>query len=164
VTSPDEPEEPTYLLRWVITLPRPYPPITDRDCMPRGPAWTRRVARQIVPRTRIRDCCWHHSVNWHEASATAARIAQQVKREHISGEEGLADRASELIDAAGLPEQQRNAVRTLLSPTDGITRERLAGDRRRSYVNGRKRTYVMLESGVHRTVTVRWRNARPQAD
>jgi hypothetical protein len=137
-------------------MPRIDPPIA-RDCMAAPVPWAARLARQAVPRTDTQDCCWHHRIDWRAAAAAAVRIARQVNREHITGEEGLYDRACDLIRASGLPEQQQDAVETLLNPHDGITLDHLAGDRwRLSYMNGRKRTHAMLEAGVRRTVTVRW--------
>ena len=85
------------------------------------------------------------------------RIARQINREHITGEDEMYDRATTLIWALGLPEQQEAAVETLLNPHDGIWLDHLGYDRwRLSYMNGRKRTHTMLEAGVRRTVVVRW--------
>lgn len=154
------PEEPCYKLRWLLTMPRIDPPIA-RDCMAAPVPWLERLARQVIPRTRIRDCCWHHSIDWRQAAAVAITIARRVRREHVTGEEALFDRVFELIQASGLPELQQNAVEALLYPGEGITIDHLAGDRwRLSYLDGRKRTHAMLESGVHRTVIIRWRAPR----
>lgn len=71
-----ETERASYKVMLVARLPRPDPPITDRDCMPPGPALLRRLARQVVPRARIRDCCWHHRIDWRQASAAAVAIAR----------------------------------------------------------------------------------------
>jgi hypothetical protein len=49
--------EPYYAFRWVVTLPRQNPVIADRQCMSRV-SWRRRLARQVWPHTRLRDCCW----------------------------------------------------------------------------------------------------------
>ena len=153
-------EQPRYKLRWLLTMPRTDPPIA-RDCMTARLPWPTRLARQIAPHTRLQDCCWPHGIDWRQASAAAFAIARQVNREHITDEDELAERAFDLIRAVGLPEQQQEAVETLLSHADGITLDHLAGDRwRLSCMNGRKRTHAMLEVGVHRTVVIRWRAPR----
>jgi hypothetical protein len=146
--------EPYYAFRWVVTLPRQNPVIADRQCMSRV-SWRRRLARQVGPHTRLRDCCWHHSVDWQQASATAVGIARQIKGERIRGEAEMDDRALELIEAAGLPEGQKDAVFILVPPSCGITLDVLAGDSRLSYIDGRKRSHAMMEAGVRRTVVIR---------
>ena len=159
-SEPAHEPEPRYKLRWILTLPRIDPPIA-RDCMALPPSWPKRLARQIVPRTRIRDCCWHHRIDWRPAAAAAVRIARQITREHITDEEEMYDRATTLIRALGLPEHQQDAVETLLNPHDGITLDHKGYDRwRLSYMNGRKRTHAMLEAGVRRTIVVGWLEPR----
>lgn len=152
--------EPRYTVRWLLTLPKIEPPI-DRDCMAAAMRWPTRLARQLAPRTCSRACCWHHSIDWRQASAAAVAIARQLNREHVTEADELAERAITLTEALELPERERKAVETLLCPEDGITLDRLAGDRwRLSYIEGRKRTHAMLEAGVHRTVVVHWREPR----
>ena len=154
------PEEPCYKLRWLITMPRIDPPIA-RDCMIAPVPWPERLGRQIIPHTRIRDCCWHHSIDWRQASAAAVTLARQMIRDHITGDEEMFDRAFTLIHALELPERQQQAVEALLYPGDGIEIEIRPGHRwRRRYMNGRKRAHAMLESGVRRTVVVCWRAPR----
>lgn len=85
ILSPGMTDNPRPRIRWVITLPKPQPPISDRTCMPYGPAWPRRLTRQIVPRTSLRDCCWDHSVHWRKASAVAVRLTRQLRQEKIAG-------------------------------------------------------------------------------
>jgi hypothetical protein len=123
--------------------------------MPYGPAWPQRLARQLVPRTQLRDCCWHHSVDWRKASAVAVRLARQLRRENIVDEEGLGDRIIDLIHEEHLPEPEKDAVLMLLYPACGIQLDHLFGPWRLFHIDGRKRTYVMLNSGVHRTVIQR---------
>jgi hypothetical protein len=136
-------------------------PLIARDCMADPVPWPERLIRQIVPRTRIRDCCWHHSIDWRHAAPVAVRLARHVRREHITDEDELAWRAFTLVHELGLPERQEEAVETLLNPHDGITLDHIGYDRwRLSYMNGRKRTHAMLEAGVHRTVVIRWRAPR----
>jgi hypothetical protein len=96
------PEEPRYKLRWVLTLPR-INPLIARDCMAAPVPWPNRLAHQVVPHTRIRGCCWHHSIDWRQASAAAVTLARQMIREHITGEEEMFDRAFTLIRALGCP-------------------------------------------------------------
>jgi hypothetical protein len=64
--------------------------------------------------------------------------------------------AEQLLDAAGLPEREREAAHTLLFPANGIQLAVLAGDRWPSYINGQHRSYVMQETGVRRTVVIEW--------
>jgi hypothetical protein len=75
------PEGPRYKLRWLLTMPRINPPIA-RDCMAPLVPWPQRLARQVVPRTHIRDCCWHHSIDWRQASAAAVTRAPNDPRAH----------------------------------------------------------------------------------
>jgi hypothetical protein len=146
-----------YKLWWVLAMPRIDPPIA-RDRMTVPPSWPKRLTRQVISRTRIRDCCWHHSIDWRDAAAAAIPLARRINREHITDPDELADRAFDLVRALRLPERQEMAVHTLLNPHDGINLDHLGYDRwRLSYINGRKRTYAMLEAGVHRTVLIRWR-------
>jgi len=154
--------EPHYRIRWVLAMPRIDPPIA-RDCMAAPVPWAQRLARQIIPRTRIRDCCHHHSIDWRPIAAAAVRIARQVKRERVTGEEAIFDRVHELIAVLGLPEEERDAVGVLVYPGCGVTLDHMGYDRwKLSYMDGRKRTHAMIEGGVRRTVTIRWREARRQ--
>lgn len=151
----DEPvdEEPRHKLRWLVTMPPINPPIA-RDCMTAPIPLPRRLVLQVTGRTVIRDCCWHHSIDWHQASAAAVTLARRLRREHITDAYDLFDRAIDLT--RGLSWDQQRAVQSMLSPGDGIMIGRLAGHRELSYQNGRKRTYTMLEAGVHRTVVIDW--------
>jgi hypothetical protein len=152
--------EPRYSFRWVLMLPRQDPVIAGRQCMS-GMAWRQRLARQIWPRTELRDCCWHHGLGWPQASASAVAIARQIRRERIRGEGGMGDRAFDLIEATGLSGEQRDAVFILVPPSCGITLDVLAGGNRLSYIDGRKRSHALMEAGVRRTVVIRWREAKP---
>lgn len=153
-------EEPRYKVRWLVTMPPIDPPIA-RDCMATSMTMPTRLAHQVTGHSVIRDCCWHHGVDWHQMSAMAVTLARRLRREHITDEDDRLTRANDLTCA--LSEDQRGAVLSLLSPDDGITVHHEAGDRRRlSYQNGRKRTHAMLEAGVRRTVVVRWVDVRPR--
>jgi hypothetical protein len=78
-------EVPRYRLRWLATMPRIDPPIDhERECMPAPLPLPTRLARQITGRTVIRDCCQHHSIDWHQVSATAVELARRRRREHIT--------------------------------------------------------------------------------
>jgi hypothetical protein len=123
-----------------------------------GVPWTRRLIRQVFPRTDLRDCCWHHSVDWRQASHAALRIVRQVRREGITGMEAMDDRVIELLDTTGLDEPELTAVGMLAWLDCGIDLARRGYSRRLSYYDGRKRSHALLEAGVHRTVTVQWRD------
>lgn len=77
------PEDPRYKMRWVLAPPRIDPPIA-RACMAAPVPWPVRLARQVIPRAHIRDCCWPHSIDWRKASAVAIRLARRLNREHIA--------------------------------------------------------------------------------
>jgi hypothetical protein len=147
-------EEPRLKLRWLVTLPAIDPWPIARDCMAAPMPLARRLALQVTGRTVIRDCCWHHGIDWHQASATAVAIARRLRREHVTDAYDLFDSAIDLT--RDLSWGQQHAVLSLLSPGDGIMIGRLAGHRELSYQNGRKRTYTMLEAGVRRTVVIDW--------
>lgn len=155
IIGPGMTDNPRHRIRWVIALPRPDPPITDRTCMPPGPSSQRRLARQLRPRASLRDCCWHHSVDWRTASAIAIRLARQLRRENINDDEEKSGRLLDLIREAGAPEPEKEAVTMLLYPGCGIQLDHIFGPWRLYHVDGRKRTYAMLESGVRRTVISR---------
>jgi hypothetical protein len=158
-------EEPRYTVRRLLAMPPIDPPISrDRACMTGPLTLPTRLARQIARRSVLRDCCEHHSIDWHEVSAIAVRHARRLNREHITDARALFDRVIDLTwDLSG---DQARAVRSLLSPGDGIMICRLGEDprhpRRWTYQNGRKRTHVMLETGVRRTVVVDWREIPPR--
>ena len=121
----------------------------------------RRLALQVTGRTVIRDCCWHHRIDWHQASATAVGIVRRLRRERITDEDEMFDRAFDL--ALELDDDQGEAVRSLLTPGVGITVGRDDSNPRRwHYQEGRKRTYTMLEAGVHRTVVIDWVEVPPR--
>lgn len=125
-----------------------------RACMTAPMPMPRRLALQVTGRTVIRDCCWHHRIDWHQASATAIGIVRRLRRERITDAYDLFDSAIDLTHE--LNGDQQHAILSLLNPGDGIMVGRLAGHRKLSYQNGRKRTHAMLEAGVHQTVVVDW--------
>jgi len=131
--------------------------MTDADvaALAGVPAWWRCLARQVVPRRTVRDCCYYHSTDWRQVSAAAIQVTRQARREGLAGE-ALGDRVAELAEAQGLPAEQEEALADLLADHSAIQpgrRFRL----RRGYTNGRHRTTAMLDSGVRRTVVIRWK-------
>jgi hypothetical protein len=145
--------QPVYRVAWVALLPDPAG--MDRGCLDTTPPWRQRAARQLIPRHRVRGCCYYHSINWYRVSAAAIRILQQARAEGPSGD-AFTDRLSDLTDIANLTDLERHALWELLSHDTGI---QLTGDgrgRRRSYINGRHRVTAMLQAGVRRTVVIHW--------
>ena len=109
----------------------------------------------MIPRRTVRDCCYCHSINWRQVSAAAIRITRQARRESLAGE-AFGDRVAVLAEAQGLPAEEEEALADLLADHSAIQpgrRFRLRG----GYTNGRHRTTAMLDSGVRRTVVIRWR-------
>jgi len=146
--------------KWLITMPPIHPPIA-RPCMAAPMTIPTRLARQVTGRTAPRDCCEHHRMDWHQVSAAAVPLARRLNREHITDADELHDRISDLT--RGLNGDYGRAVRSLLSPDEGIMLNRdVWPPRQWTFANGRKRTYAMLEAGVHRTVTVEWVEVLPR--
>lgn len=146
-------------MAWTILLPRPEG--MDRGCITAAQPWWRCLARQVIPRRTTRDCCYYHRVNWRQVSAAAIRVARQARREGLAGD-AFGDRVAVLAAAQGLPAQEEDALADLLADHSAIQpgrRFRL----RAGYTNGRHRTTAMLDSGVRRTVIVRWRYPRLRA-
>lgn len=154
---PREPDpEPVWQVAWTILLPRPEG--MNRGCITAAPPLWRCLARQVIPRRGVRDCCYYHRVNWRQVSAAAIRVTRQARREGLAGE-ALGDRAAVLAAAQGLPAEEEEALADLLADHSAIQpgpRFRL----RPGYTNGRHRTTAMLDSGVRRTIIVRWRYRR----
>ncbi|MDH2426441.1 hypothetical protein [Sphaerisporangium sp. TRM90804] len=152
---PPEPEpQPYYRLMWVARLPRPEPFRQD-ECMSAGLGW-QRLARQLAPRTIVRDCCWYHGGNWHRAAAAVIRLVRRAQRDGVAVE----DVHQAVLDAAegeGMSEWEVDAVASLASLADAIQVTRFAGWRTTSYINGQHRAQAMLEAGVRCTVTVDWK-------
>lgn len=152
---PQVPEPyPVYQVAWVGLLPRPEG--MDRGCITStAPAW-QRLSRQIVPRRRVRDCCYYHGIDWHQVSAAAIRIMRQTRREGQVGEV-FTSRLLELACAETLPSGEKQALCELLGDGAGIQIDRY-DDGRRHYINGRHRVTAMLDAGVRRTVVIgtRW--------
>jgi hypothetical protein len=155
---PREPEEqPVYQVAWVALLPRPAG--VDRGCMNGPPPWQRCLSRQLVPRRSTRDCCYYHSINWHQVSAAAIRIMRQARGEALAGE-AFTNRAADLAGTEDLPSLESQALTELLDSGAGIQIER-DDDGRRYYINGRHRTTAMLDVGVRRTIIIRWECQTP---
>jgi hypothetical protein len=155
---PPEPEElPVYQVVWVAVLPRPEG--VDRGCMNGAAPWRRSLGRQFVRRRGLRDCCYYHSINWHQVSAAAIQITRQARAEGVASEE-FTDRVLELARASDLPVAERQALAELLDAGSGIQIEH-GDDDRRFYINGRHRTTAMLDAGVRRTVVIRWEMPGP---
>ncbi|WP_424532526.1 hypothetical protein ACOZ38_19860 [Sphaerisporangium viridialbum] len=153
---PPEPEpRPYYRVMWVAVFPRPEP-FREDECMPAGIDWRLRLARQLAPRTIVRDCCWYHGGNWHRASATAIRLVRRAERDGVP----VDDIHQSVIDAAeaeGMSQWEVDAVASLAGLADAIQITRFVGWRKTSYINGQHRSQAMLEAGVRRTVTLDWR-------
>ena len=145
--------EPVWRVAWTILLPRPEG--MNRGCVRAAPPWWRCLARQVIPRRVVRDCCYYHRVDWRQVSAAAVRVTRQARREKLAGE-AFGDRVAELAVAQRLPALEEDALAHLLTDHSAIQpgpRFRL----RAGYTNGRHRTAAMLDNGVRRTVIVRWR-------
>jgi hypothetical protein len=147
------PPEPDWRVAWMILLPRPQG--TDRGCFRTAPPWWKRLARQVIPRRALRDCCYYHRVDWHQVSAAAIRVTRQARREGLAGR-ALGRRAAELAEAQDLPSQEKEALIALFTGDNTIRPTRLLR-RRPGYDNGRHRITAMFDSGVRRTVVERQR-------
>jgi hypothetical protein len=118
---------------WTVLLPRPEG--MDRGCIRAAPPWWRCLARQVIPRRAIRDCCCYHRVNWRQVSAAAVRVTRQARREGLAGE-AFGDRVAVLAAAQGLPALEEEAQADLLSEFRAVQ----PGPRfrfRPGYTNGR---------------------------
>lgn len=144
-----------YKVMLVARLPE-VEPFDGSGCMAAAITWPHRLARQLVPQHRSRGCCWYHAADWHLAARAAIRIARQVGCGVPRDSVDMLIAAEQLLDASCLPEREREAAYTLLFPADGIQLAVLAGDRWPSYINGQHRSYVMLQTGVRRTVVIEW--------
>jgi hypothetical protein len=145
--------EPSWQVAWTILLPRPRG--MTRGCIRAAPPWWTCLVRLLVPRRAVRDCCYYHRIDWRLVSETAIRVTRQARREGVAGE-ALSGRLAALSKAEGLPAEEEKALDGLLTTYSAIQpgrRFRL----RRGYTNGRHRTAAMLDSGVRRTVVLRWR-------
>ena len=147
------PPEPDWRVAWTVLLPRPQG--VNRGCFTTAPPWWRRLARQVIPRRAPRDCCYYHSVDWHQVSAAAIRVTRQARREGLAGR-ALGHRAAELAEDQDLPPQDKEALVALFTGSTTIRPTRLLS-RRPGYGNGRHRITAMLDSGVRRTVVERRR-------
>ena len=150
---PQPEEEPVYKVAWLVLLPRPAG--VNRGCMDGAAPWRRCAGRQLIPRRGTRDCCYYHSVNWHQVSAAAIRITRQARAEGLAGW-AFAERVTGLADAQeGLPPAEKEALAELLDGGTAIQPTRNANGR--FYVNGRHRTTAMLDAGVRRTIIITWK-------
>lgn len=143
---------PIYQVAWVGLLPRPKD--MDRGCITStAPTW-QCLCLQLVPRRRVRDCCYYHSVDWHRVSGAAIRIMRHTRRAGPAGE-AFTDRLRELVHAETLPFEEKQALKELLDDGTGIQIDR-DDDGNRHCINGRHRVSAMLGVGVRRTVIIRW--------
>ena len=134
-----------YEIRDLASLPRARG-IEHPPCMA-GPWWLRRIRRAAAGR----DCCWHHSVNWHLVSETAIGIALQAQASGTSPED-----AFDALDpaACGLAGDDQAGLILLLGPGAGIELD----DEDPAAVTiyeGRHRITAMRDAGVRRTVIQR---------
>jgi hypothetical protein len=150
---PGPPDGPPEQVAWTLLLPRPQG--MNRGCFTTAPPWWRRLARQAIPRRAPRDCCYYHSVDWHQVSAAATGAIRQARREGTAGW-ALSSRVAELVAAQNLPAQEKEALGELLAERTAIQPTRLIR-RRPCYGNGRHRITAMFDSGVRRTAVLRWR-------
>jgi hypothetical protein len=144
-------DQPDWRVAWTILLPRPQG--MNRGCFTKAPSWWRRLARQVTPRRATRDCCYYHSIDWHQVSAAAIRVTRQARREGMDGL-ALGHRAAELAEAQDLPPQEKEALVELFTGSTTIRPTRLLR-RRPDYGNGRHRITAMFDSGVRRIVVER---------
>ena len=151
---PSSPPEPDWRVAWTILLPRPRG--MNRGCIRAAPPWWRRLARQVIPRRTPRDCCYYHRVDWHQVSAAAIRVTRQARREGLAGRGAPATGPQSWprprdLPAAGKGGAGRPVHRTTPYSPPGSSAAAPG------YGNGRHRITAMLDSGVRRTVIVRWR-------
>jgi hypothetical protein len=160
VPRPPEPEdEPRFRTIWTVRLPRPHPFRAD-PCMPAGIGWARRLARQVVPRHRARECCWYHGGDWHRVCAIAIRLVRQAQRAGVAAHD-VRDFVHEAAQAEGLSGWELDALATLICPGDGIQLDVPAGYRRTFYINGQHRSQALLDAGVRRTIVIDWVTPTP---
>lgn len=93
---PPEPEpQHFYRVMWVAAFPQPEP--FRVECTLALNRW-QRLARQLVPRARVRACCWYHGGDWRRASAIAIRLVHRAKRAGVP----FADIRQAVLDGARL--------------------------------------------------------------
>jgi len=107
----------------------------------------------VIPRRAPRDCCYYHSIDWHQVNAAAIRVTRQARREGLAGR-ALGRRAAELAEGQDLSPQEKEALVALFTGDSTIRPTRLLR-RRPGYENGRHRITAMFDSGVRRTVIER---------
>ncbi|GAB3286950.1 hypothetical protein GCM10027456_82990 [Kineosporia babensis] len=149
-TLPQRPAEPVAVLEpaWVLALPRPDSD-ADRACNSRTVSTRQALLRQVWPRRGPGACtrpatCWYHGGDWHLVSGTALRLLAAARAENIAREDILhvvLERGRELVTG-----WEMEALESLL--IEPIHPQREDG----TFVNGRHRTRVMLETGVRRTL------------
>jgi hypothetical protein len=139
-----------YRVMWVAAFPRPKP--FRETCMPALSGW-QRLARQLVPRVRVRECYWYHGGDWRRVCSAAVRLVHRA----VCTEVPFDDIRQAVLDAArveGMSDWEMDALFTLLAYPIELGRR---GRWRTYYVNGQHRSRAMLEAGVRRTITVDWK-------
>ncbi|MDG9674838.1 hypothetical protein [Micromonospora sp. DH14] len=147
----------------VIGLPRPDLH-GEPACMPAGTTWSRRLLRQVMPRRRLRNCCWYHSVDWAAASDAAVAALARADSEALERvpsddpEDARMFAAVAALRAQGLDGRVLKAAETLFcDPIQPDVPGAVV-----PYINGRHRADAMLDAGVRHTVIGRWSD--PGAD
>lgn len=151
--APEWIERWSYVVTPLATLPTPE--ALDRPaCMNRRvPTW-RRTYRRLVPSCEGRSCSWYHGGDWHRVNANAIRLVAQA---HAAGATGtdVGDHAVDAAKAEGISGWQLEALESLLV-IEPVRIELGDYPADRWYDNGRHRVTAMLETGVRRTIVVRF--------
>lgn len=150
------PEPPDDELRYEIVavsdLPPPRP-FRARCMAAKDTVWHRMAARaRRWSRGRRPGCCWYHAQDWHAASEQAICLLDAARRDGLTDRE-LADNLSERTAALQVPKEQRQALRTLMSP--GYAIDASLGPNG-AYTNGNHRSRALRDAGVQRTVMITW--------
>jgi len=103
--------------------------------MMRPLSWPRPIARKLVPRRDVRDCCYYHRLDWYAIAKTVLAIAGQVNLAGLNTD-AMADRSHELLQDARLIDEERAVAGMLLAEDCGIEVWRQDGQRRWTYQNG----------------------------
>jgi hypothetical protein len=177
---------------WYVVYPVALLPHLERDsfrymeaersnrCMQRGMPLRERLGRQVV-RTRPRDCCYYHSVDWRRVAAEARKIAREVPLAaqmppwYPEDESDEADQAYErawephyqvrdLAARCGLPEREREAVEELINPATAIWLHHQGGSPPLAYQNGRHRAHALMSAGVRWVPVIRNHCCRETGD
>ncbi|MFJ4473133.1 hypothetical protein ACIP2X_37355 [Streptomyces sp. NPDC089424] len=134
----------------VVRLARPAP-FREPECMPAGVNGWRRWLSQVVPRRGgARTCCWYHGGDWHRVNAMALQVLHRARAQSV-GPDDMEELATAHAAETGATRWENEALASLFSISDAIQPSSGTG-----YINGQHRAQAMMETGVRRTVVLRY--------